>query len=193
MVGRPRDERVDQAILAATRKVLTEQGYSRLTVDAVATAAGVGKAAIYRRYSSKHELVFAAAIHDLDLAPPPDGGSLSADLAALVQDVLDSLSTPTARAAGPGLLSDFLGDPALADRFEETFLARERACVQAALDRAVARGELDAPPDTALTHSLIMGPAFVWLYVFRREETETFARDLTVRLEAALRHTPPRT
>ncbi|OLT28776.1 hypothetical protein BJF83_14165 [Nocardiopsis sp. CNR-923] len=190
MVGRPRDERVDQAILAATRGVLAEQGYSRLTVDAVAAAAGVGKAAIYRRYASKHELVFAAAVHDVDLEPPPDGGSLTADLTALVREILDSLGAPTARAAAPGLISDFLSDPALADRFEETFLARERACVRAALDRAVARGEIEAPPERDLAHSLILGPVFAWLYIFRRQEEESFARDLVVRVEAALRHTP---
>ncbi|MCY9787040.1 TetR/AcrR family transcriptional regulator C-terminal ligand-binding domain-containing protein [Nocardiopsis sp. EMB25] len=56
----------------------------------------------------------------------------------------------------------------------------------------VARGELDASPDVALTHSLIMGPVFVWLYVFRRQDTDAFARDLVVRPEAALRDTPPR-
>ncbi|MDT5345928.1 MAG: hypothetical protein QOE52_5112 [Mycobacterium sp.] len=62
--GRPRtprslDRSLDAAILDATLAGVAESGYDALTMDAVAARAGVGKAAIYRRWSSKAEVVAA--------------------------------------------------------------------------------------------------------------------------------------
>ena len=79
--GRPRDPEADQAILQTTLKLLTENGYAGLSVERVASEAGVGKTTIYRRYTTKDELVAAAvgALKD-DLGPPPDTGDVRADI-----------------------------------------------------------------------------------------------------------------
>ena len=58
--GRPRDEGAAGAILTAVVELLAELGFGGLTVDAVAARAGVGKATIYRRWSTKEALVLAA-------------------------------------------------------------------------------------------------------------------------------------
>jgi AcrR family transcriptional regulator len=80
--GRPRDESVHEALLTATQELLCEQGFDRLSVDSVAARAGVGKAAIYRRWSGKTELVV-AAVADLAHVPDvPDTGGLRGDLIA---------------------------------------------------------------------------------------------------------------
>ncbi len=142
-------------------------GYAKLTVDAIAARAGVGKAALYRRYDTKQELVFAAAVHDLTLQAPPDTGSLRGDLAALIEDIVASLSNPPASAAVPGLLADVSGDPALAARFHETFVALERRYVVDVLERARARGELRDAPDPELVHALLLGPVFASLFLLR--------------------------
>src|SRR3712207_5473935 len=55
--GRPRDPSRDDAIRAAILRLLAEVGYGALTMDAVAAEAGVGKATIYRRWRTKHDLV----------------------------------------------------------------------------------------------------------------------------------------
>jgi AcrR family transcriptional regulator len=55
--GRPRSHQSHQAILQATLDLLAEMGYDRLSIDAIAAHAGVGKTTIYRRYRSKEELV----------------------------------------------------------------------------------------------------------------------------------------
>ncbi|MCG5217473.1 TetR-like C-terminal domain-containing protein [Streptosporangium sp. KLBMP 9127] len=184
--GRPRDERVDAAILAATRDVLTETGYARLTMDAVAARAGAGKAAIYRRYATKQELVYAATVHDLDLRIPPDTGSLTTDLKALIDDILATMGSPTALGSVPGLMADVSADPALAARFQQTFVARQQECITAVLDRAVHRGELQDKPDLDVLHALLAGPVFVWLYLLRRSERDSFAHDLATRLADAV-------
>ncbi len=59
--GRPRDPRIDAAILRATADLLVEIGYANLTMAAVAERAGTTKTALYRRWSSKAELVHEAA------------------------------------------------------------------------------------------------------------------------------------
>jgi AcrR family transcriptional regulator len=168
-MGRPRDGRVDEAILHATRSLLAQNGYAGLTMDAVAERAGIGKAAIYRRYSTKQEMVFAAAIHGPDLPGPPDTGSLLGDMAALIQEIVDHLTSPAAAAAIPGLLADVGSSPSLAARFHDVFVIREQAGISGLLDRAVARGELQSPPpDVNLVHALVTGPVFTTLYLQHR-------------------------
>ena len=78
--GRPRDPQADEAITSAIVDVLAEQGFSGFTVEEVAARAGVGKATIYRRWSTKEELVLAAAERVMVHVEPPDTGSLRDDL-----------------------------------------------------------------------------------------------------------------
>ncbi|AXE39119.1 TetR/AcrR family transcriptional regulator [Acidipropionibacterium virtanenii] len=80
--GRPQDPAIDEAILRAAQDLLIERGVSRMTVDAVARAAGSGKAAVYRRWGSKNALVVAAVRALYDPPETPDTGSLRSDLIA---------------------------------------------------------------------------------------------------------------
>src|SRR5438552_17102095 len=67
--GRPRNEEADREIIAATLRLLPEQGYDRLSMEAVAAEAAVTRATVYRRYATKAQLVCAA------LSAFPDTGS----------------------------------------------------------------------------------------------------------------------
>jgi AcrR family transcriptional regulator len=58
--GRPRDERVSSAITAAARRQLEQHGYANVSMDSVASEAGVARATIYRRYRDKADLITAA-------------------------------------------------------------------------------------------------------------------------------------
>lgn len=84
--GRPRSATVDQTILEATRELLVENGYARLSMEGVAARSGVGKPTLYRRWSSKPVLV-ADVLHML-LATAPghavvtDTGDIEHDLRA---------------------------------------------------------------------------------------------------------------
>src|SRR6476659_8086889 len=70
--GRPRDPQVDASIRAATLELLVEDGYQATTIQAVARRAGVSAPSIYRRWSSKAELV-EAAVFPSDLVEPTPG------------------------------------------------------------------------------------------------------------------------
>ncbi len=163
-MGRPRNSEVDLAIVQATRELLAERGYAGLTVDAVAARAGIGKAAIYRRYATKQEMIFSVVVHDMREQPPADAGSLRADLAAVTRVIAAQLGhAPTDVLAG--LLADIYADDALATRFAETFLERERLVLTEVLDRAVTRGELTTRPDPTTVQALLLGPIFAWLLI----------------------------
>ena len=58
--GRPRDERVTRAITEAALRQLLDEGYARLSMESVASEAGVSRATIYRRFKDKADLVTAA-------------------------------------------------------------------------------------------------------------------------------------
>ena len=80
--GRPRSQANDHAILEAAVQLLGEVGYTRLSMEGVAAAAGVSKPTLYLRYASKAELVAAAFTAVRMGAAPPLSGDLRADLVA---------------------------------------------------------------------------------------------------------------
>ncbi len=83
--GRPRSAQAHKAIIDATLELLAEEGFQGLSIEAVAARAGVGKTTIYRRWSSKEELVM-EAIRQVQIdVPVMDTGNFRNDLAALLK------------------------------------------------------------------------------------------------------------
>jgi AcrR family transcriptional regulator len=143
--GRPRDPSRDGAIRAAILEVLARSGYSGLTMDAVAAAAGVGKATIYRRWRTKSDLV-ADAVAQLSHTPVtvPDTGSLEGDLRELLRWLVDTVNGPIGGAIR-ALLSALSHEPTLRTAFREGPLALWGSAFGQVWDRAAQRGELVAP------------------------------------------------
>ncbi|GAA4546459.1 TetR/AcrR family transcriptional regulator [Amycolatopsis samaneae] len=185
--GRPRERGIDDAVRSAVHDLLGEVGYQRCTVDAIAARAGVGKAALYRRWKSKAELVFAAVVHDDALPAPADTGTLRGDVAEVLAAIQSALDGPRVRSALPGLLADAQADPALVARFGELFLAREREYLVEMLDRAIARGELARQPDLIAVHAMLLGSVFAWLHLLSEPVPPGgFAASLATSLHAAV-------
>lgn len=144
--GRPRDPRIDTSILRAAAELLTEMGYSNVTMAAVAERARTTKTALYRRWSSKAELVHEAAFPATPTALAAASNSFADDVRAMVEATRDVFTTPVVRAALPGLVVDMAGDPELnalvMQRFAGLFAAvRDR--VSRAVDEGDARSETD--------------------------------------------------
>lgn len=140
--GRPRDPRIDAAVLSATVELLAETGYSSLLVSAIAERAGTSKPAIYRRWPSKAHLVHEAVFPIGAATELPDTGSLPEDLHEMVCRSTTFLSTPPARAALPGLVAEMAADPTLHSALLERFADVIGGGLTALLERAVARGEI---------------------------------------------------
>ncbi|HLM05142.1 MAG TPA: TetR/AcrR family transcriptional regulator [Blastococcus sp.] len=140
--GRPRDPSRDGVIRAAILRLLADVGYGALTMDAVASEAGVGKATIYRRWRTKQDLVV-DTISDLnrDEASPPDTGSLEGDLRAMLRSLVSVITGPTG-AATLSLLSTVPHQPALAEAFRNGPLAVWRQSFEDIWARAEERGEV---------------------------------------------------
>jgi len=164
-LGRPLSAETDRAVRAATLALLDEVGYAGLRVQDVATRAGVGKAALYRRWPSKAAL----AMHHLvgDLAPRTyrDTGSLRGDLREVAADFVARMANPRVQAVLPELFADLLREQALQSVFEEVCIHPEQALIQRTAERAVERGELAAVPDVRWAHAQFSGPVFGWLYL----------------------------
>lgn len=152
--GRPRDPSRDEAIIDATIDVLVRDGYDRLTMEGIAAAAGVGKATVYRRWSTKAELVIDAMAALKPAIDTIDSGTLEGDIELLIasscsphsqrlQQVMVSVCSALPRE--PDLLQAFR------DRFTEPRIAR----ITTMLERARGRGELGPEVDVAIAASLV--------------------------------------
>lgn len=166
--GRPRDPRIDAAILRAAADLLVEIGYSNLTMAAVAERAGTTKTALYRRWSSKAELVHEAAFPAAPTAIQTPPGDVTADIRAMLAAARDVFTSPVVRAAMPGLISDMAVDPDLNARVMARFTGAFDA-VRARMAEAVKRGEVhdDIDPDRLVE---VIGGATMLAVLLRGDE-----------------------
>jgi len=150
--GRPRDPEADGRILAAASALILVRGFDSMTVDEVASTAGVGKATVYRRWARKEDLAV-AAMEQLyrDEMPPPDTGSIRGDLRAMFTSVLNFVNSPTGIDYIRTTIKESLRDERIAALYRE---ANERAEHNAVpvFERAISRGEVrtDTPVAAAV-------------------------------------------
>jgi AcrR family transcriptional regulator len=166
--GRPRDPRIDAAILTATADLLVQIGYSNLTLAAVAERAGTTKTALYRRWSSKAELVHEAVFPVAPTALVAPAGDMAADVRAMIAAARDVFTTPVVRAALPGLVADMSADSELNARVMSRFVDLFTA-VRARLSEGVERGEVhrDVDPDRLIE---LIGGATLLRLLLRPDE-----------------------
>ena len=169
--GRPRDPRIDAAILRATADLLVKIGYSNLTMAAVAERAGTTKTALYRRWSSKAELVHEAAFPAASTALVTPEGSIASDVHAMVEATRDVFTSPLVRAALPGLIADMAADAELNARVMSRFAGLFDA-VRARLAGAVERGEVDADVDPDRLIEVIGGATMLRLLLRPGEDLD---------------------
>jgi AcrR family transcriptional regulator len=159
--GRPRDEEVGPAILAAARRLVGERGYDAVTTRMIADAAGAGKQSIYRRWPSKAELVLDAflayAEAEVDApghAPAPILDQVSSFIRRTFAALVDT--GPAVR----GLMATAQQDDAFRAIFRSRFIDPRRRALAGLLRSAIADGLL--PPDADVEVATIMLFGAVW-------------------------------
>jgi AcrR family transcriptional regulator len=166
--GRPRDPSVDAAILKAAVHLLGEVGYARVTMDEVASRAGVSKASLYLRWQNKVALV-AEAIRDLAQPVPevPDTGNLPSDMRAFLRGLQRSRSA--ASKAVTAVSGELANSPELraAWRRGVSGLVVER--LRTIITRAIERGELTEDADVDLLSMLPLALMQTWRIEHGRE------------------------
>lgn len=165
--GRPRIEGDRETqILDATLALLSTSGYDRLTMDSVATAAKASKATLYRRWSTKAELVI-DAIERAKGAPQvhaDDTGSLRDDLIAMAC-TKGGLNDPATTSTMASIITALHHDHEFADLFHSRFVEPKAAMARVVFERAQQRGEVAPGADldllTQLLPAVILHRAFV--------------------------------
>jgi AcrR family transcriptional regulator len=150
---------VTEAIRQAFFAELAQCGYGRLSIEAVARRAAVGKPAIYRRWGSKQDMAVAliseVAWAHLDM---PDTGSLEGDVIAFLRAEYAVLTDPLAKAIIPDLLSEANRNPALEAALLLAVRDPRRTRAAAIIRRAVDRGEVADTLNPDLALDVLAGP-----------------------------------
>jgi AcrR family transcriptional regulator len=178
--GRPRCERARLAILGSTLEFLErkENGFADLTIEHVAEKARVGKATVYRWWSTKAELVADAFASSANQKLHfPDTGSVSEDMNRQMRQLVKIM-----RGRHGHILSVILGagqsDKVLMSAFRERFLKPRRAEAYATLQRGMTRGELPGDLDLDFTLDALYGPIYMRFLVRHNELTPEFVDQL---------------
>ena len=175
---------ITEAIQDALVKELAAVGYGRLSVEAVARRAGVGKTAVYRRWSSKLEMVLEVVSSVAgESLPLLDTGSLLGDLEAFLRIARHALQHRLASQIIPDLLAEAARTPELSRTLQQVLHANQRSIGEQLVGRAVKRGELPGPVDPDLVVDLIVGPLYWRLAIAR---TPLSDKDLTLMAAASV-------
>lgn len=179
--------RVSEALANATLQELAATGYARLTVEGVARRAGVGKAAVYRRWPSKQEMTMSALSQlVVPTANVVDSGSLRDDLKAALHALHDWLVHPVYGPIIPDLTSAAAHDAGLAEALWREVGQPRRELASAVLVRGMERGELARDLDIEMALDVIAGPLYWRLSVRRVPVDEPYLENLNAWLLRSL-------
>ncbi|MFT3716352.1 MAG: TetR/AcrR family transcriptional regulator [Gordonia sp. (in: high G+C Gram-positive bacteria)] len=156
---RRRGEELEQALLEAAWDELDERGVAAFTIDAVARRAHTSRPVIYRRWSTREELLIAAIRFrmDKDHVAVPDTGSLRGDLIALLSGFHAQRSAVVALVAAE--LGSFFENGMTMETVREQLIGSRPDSYSTVLERAAARGEIDLGTLPAAVRSL---PLDLW-------------------------------
>lgn len=164
-----RAERVRSSVLKAVLELLAEEGFERLSIERVASRAGVHKTTVYRRWSTRAELVLdAARATSRQNVPVPDTGSFHGDLTELARSVALNIGTEPRTQITRSIVAASIASDELASSMH-TFWAERFGLTIPVVERAINRGELPPTTDANLIIETLIGP--MWLRLLLTGET----------------------
>ncbi len=182
--GRPPNQLAQARILKAAHDILTEDGFGRLTVEAVAARSGVGKPTIYRHWANASELAMAALMFGDPGIFAGGGTSLRSALAGQMRSLIQAFATTRGRQIAMTLAA---ADPEseFTKAFRNQVILSSREAGRALLLEAAARGEITLQHDLEVLLDMIYGPVFYRLLVGHRSLDTGFADGIVaIALEA---------
>jgi AcrR family transcriptional regulator len=176
--GRPRSEPARLAILRSTLKLLEKNGFSELTIEAVAARAGVGKATVYRWWPHKAGLIADAfASSTRRKLHFPDTGSVRTDMSQQMRQLIKIFRSRRGRIVS-AILGGGQSDRELIAAFRERFLRPRRQEAYATLRRGILRGELRKDLDLDLLLDSLYGPIYMRFLIRHDKLTPDFVDSL---------------
>jgi AcrR family transcriptional regulator len=166
--GRPRDQRLDDVIVASAIGVLADVGFDRFSVEEVALRAGVAKTTIYRRFPSRSELITGALgqLGEECFANALEG-SVRSRLVGILTAIRDSTpDSPRGRILMHAIASR---DPGLAVLVHDRVLSPRSRQLRAVVAEGISTGDLRAGLDVNAVMSILVGP-MLYLGMWRMRE-----------------------
>ncbi len=163
--GRPRDPNVDEKILGAALELLVERGFKGATMRAIASRAGVGTAAIYRRHQNREDLLVSAVEDGVGVRQVENTGRTELDLTSMLTVVRDSAWDGWGFRLLAAALLEADAHPELLATYRRRVVWPRRKLIRSVLERAVRRGEIRDDVDLDAAVDLLWGSAFarfVW-------------------------------
>ena len=178
--------------MRAATELLAERGLHGLSIEEVASRAGVAKTTIYRRWHSRGTLALDAFLAEFKaLQPLPDTGILRDDLLAALRAWVRAVTRTSAGRILVGLIAEAQHDPELADAWRTRVVEPLRAQHRIMLRRAIDRGQLPATTDTEVALDLLYGAAYHRLLNGHQPLNDTFARRVVDVIVTGLGAVPP--
>ena len=171
--GRPRAD-LDDGIAEATLAVLARDGYERLTMGAVAEAAGIGKPTLYRRHASKSALVAAVLVRLGGGERPRLPDDTRRALVVLLRSTATALTAPGALTIMGSLLAQAGRDPDLTAAFRDAVFRPQHAIVHSTLEAGQRRGDVRSDLDAEAVDAMLFG-ALLARATLGEEPTEGWA------------------
>lgn len=184
---RRRSERSRRAILDAAAKLLTERGYTAITIDGIAAEAKVGKTTIYRWWPTKAS-IFMELYGELaaQVSPPADTGSLFEDLSLLLRGAFKLYRETAAGLALAGIVAEAQSNALVSRVVRNDFAPSRRQIILTILERAALRGEIPAGVDIDIVSEVVAGASWYCVLVGSGQLTDRHAVRLTETILAGL-------
>jgi AcrR family transcriptional regulator len=159
--GRPRSTAARAAILRAARELLEGGGPGAVTMEAVASLAGVGKPTVYRWWPDRHAVAMAALMESEDERPRRRKAARSSldALRTQMKTIVERFKTPSGRHVA-ALIAAADAETELAKAFRNHFVLARRSEGVGLLQQAIEGGELRAELDVEIAVELLYGPLF---------------------------------
>ena len=178
-LGRPRDPKVDRAILDATIELLGEDGFDGLSIEAVASRAGVGKTTVYRRWPSKIPLVV-DALSAMKAHPPATVPDDLSTREALLR-AMSSYTKPHEGSASrvlAGLVDAMSRNAELAEAVRAVLVTERQRSLLSLIQRGIERGEIRPDVDARVMVDLLGGPVVLRRLITGDPVTARLARTI---------------
>jgi AcrR family transcriptional regulator len=184
--GRPRDQLVDEAVLRAALELFSEFGIEGASIGQIANRAGVARTTIYRRWSSREDLLVDAIEHTRSFPEQLMEGLEKMQPAELVNLILDAgvdaLTQTKFRNLAARLIGCSPSHPALVSAYQDKYLQPRRLAFIRIFEKAQAQGLLPQNTDVEILGDMITGTTLYYLLFQPNEQTETNVRVYLLRL-----------
>jgi AcrR family transcriptional regulator len=175
--GRPPSKAARAKALAAAVDILMQEGFGRLTIDAVALQSGVGKPTIYRNWANASELAMAALMESQPKVSLQTAGSLPVRLEHQIMAIVAAFATTRGRQIGLALAAADR-DSEMTRAFRNRVILSGREVGRGLIAEAVREGQIAAPESTEVILDMIYAPIFYRLLVGHLPLDQPFARAL---------------